>query len=1118
MKQTNPYIAGPPIDEERHFFGRHAQIEKILHNLHNPKQNTFLLYGPRRCGKTSLLKQLEFYLDGEGITRIYFDLSSKSRLYLDELLYEIAQTISNACGFQPPRLENFDREGQFFAHVFLPTLEKMSQPDPVVLLFDEFDTEIKTGPGQASREFLPYLLKQSQRLKRTKIICCLGRSTTHLALHSDFSVFLPVPRLSKTEMTALVRQTEIENSLFWDDASVEKIWENTQGHPYLTQMLCNICWSTAQKTGRDTSPKVISEDVDVALETAMPYTRKLFQWIWDGLHAREQAVVFEMAQQGNAAFDSRQICDLLGKREIKTQADEIEPALKKLALLDVLELVDPGKKQFVIAVPLFAQWIAANKPQSKLRRNASVKAAKKRPVQPQPTGQPENAFDEAVGLEKNENWNAACKIYEKILVKSPENEEIKERLRHARNQERLADRYHKALKALSAGDLENAKKLLAEVILRDPAYKEAPRFLLLATTGIDAKEIKQKLDHDKKELARAKSHISHLQEEISKVRKNGDSIHSKPQQFNGSDRDSAGIEIDKRETLQKLAKTNEEPSRQQSDEQIAPDRAQESRKRNQADTSRQREENAKPSARKTDRGKNAISEIAKLKNVSLDKRPKQVPTKNTNLRDALLALDYVLDVAEDNVAAESIHTKSPTQSEKIPESISTKNAPVSNKIQPVVEVGDKSLQPAVKADRAESPVQRIPDKRISNRDTTLQEILTRLDTTIDSSTHPNVGSKSKTQIRAEKTSHQNREIEVEQPTPVIAMVAEKESAVFTDTALIEAGQVQKIPKPEHKNREASSDKPTSSESDYHQPEIVTDVQATKNHAGPASVNGQKRNAHETESPEEPVPVSPPGLRHSNADFRKIVWGKKSVLKEQKRKKLQASWVAGTLNSLPVFIWVMWLWYINPLEWGNGGKIFVLIASIPAWLLVCLFGASDKEKHITSFFALTPVVSFCFFAILTFESMRPDVPQLIHSDFELLLLAGLIYVLVIAIISVTSGQVASVVSLGTAAGACAGIILILSGGGAIEATILIMVITIFTLVMKKIDISSAASVGVMAGIPAGFLLFAVTFRLNAPSTGTSLQAGFFSLIAYLVTAGLVYEMNTLLTKMNTKPRL
>ena len=55
-RRFNPYIAGAPVLEDEMFFGREQLLERILQTIHN---NSILLYGERRIGKTSLQHHLK---------------------------------------------------------------------------------------------------------------------------------------------------------------------------------------------------------------------------------------------------------------------------------------------------------------------------------------------------------------------------------------------------------------------------------------------------------------------------------------------------------------------------------------------------------------------------------------------------------------------------------------------------------------------------------------------------------------------------------------------------------------------------------------------------------------------------------------------------------------------------------------------------------------------------------------------------------------------------------------------------------------------------------------------------------------------------------------------------
>ncbi|MDY7093885.1 MAG: AAA family ATPase, partial [Acidobacteriota bacterium] len=59
-RRFNPYVAGRPIFDHQLFFGREALVQRVLQTIHN---NSLLLYGERRIGKTSLLHQIQQRLE-----------------------------------------------------------------------------------------------------------------------------------------------------------------------------------------------------------------------------------------------------------------------------------------------------------------------------------------------------------------------------------------------------------------------------------------------------------------------------------------------------------------------------------------------------------------------------------------------------------------------------------------------------------------------------------------------------------------------------------------------------------------------------------------------------------------------------------------------------------------------------------------------------------------------------------------------------------------------------------------------------------------------------------------------------------------------------------------------
>ena len=93
----NPYISGEPVRREDMFFGRHELLERIVGTLHN---NSIMIHGERRIGKTTLLYQLANVLrqveDAEfWFVPVFIDLEGTREERLFHLLMEdITQVVS----------------------------------------------------------------------------------------------------------------------------------------------------------------------------------------------------------------------------------------------------------------------------------------------------------------------------------------------------------------------------------------------------------------------------------------------------------------------------------------------------------------------------------------------------------------------------------------------------------------------------------------------------------------------------------------------------------------------------------------------------------------------------------------------------------------------------------------------------------------------------------------------------------------------------------------------------------------------------------------------------------------------------------------------------------------
>jgi AAA+ ATPase superfamily predicted ATPase len=124
--QANPYDFDKPVEDPAMFFGRTAEIKEIINGLSSPTGVSFALYGGRRMGKTSLLRQIERRLlervktpETPKIIPLYIDLDFKEMhsrkdffaYAIDELREVITRHLSGVT-LDPKLIDRLSRRGE----------------------------------------------------------------------------------------------------------------------------------------------------------------------------------------------------------------------------------------------------------------------------------------------------------------------------------------------------------------------------------------------------------------------------------------------------------------------------------------------------------------------------------------------------------------------------------------------------------------------------------------------------------------------------------------------------------------------------------------------------------------------------------------------------------------------------------------------------------------------------------------------------------------------------------------------------------------------------------------------------------------------------------------------
>jgi len=248
VNKYNPYIAGSPIRTEEMFFGREKLIQRIINTLHN---NSLMLYGPRRIGKTSLQHQLKHRLESlhdpqYEFVPVLIDLqgTSEHRFFasLMEEIMEVYRSRSN--GALPLRF--FDNQTDYSGRDFSRDLKKVMEAFQaqtektlkLVLLIDEVD-ELNKYSEEVNQRLRSVFMKTFAE----NLVAVMSGAYIRKNWESEGSPWynffeqVEVPPFAREDAEALIREP-VKGIFEYDEAAIRKIIELSGCQPYVIQRFC----------------------------------------------------------------------------------------------------------------------------------------------------------------------------------------------------------------------------------------------------------------------------------------------------------------------------------------------------------------------------------------------------------------------------------------------------------------------------------------------------------------------------------------------------------------------------------------------------------------------------------------------------------------------------------------------------------------------------------------------------------------------------------------------------------------------------------------------------------------------------------------------------------------
>ena len=367
----NPYIIGTPVTGDA-LVGREDILRRMAEELFTtPGQcPSIVLYGHRRMGKSSILRNLSAYLPSPNIKVIDFNMQVLGHVTnTGELLYALAQQIyrslmsEQASQIIVPERDQFTRQNPYHAlDDFFQLLNSILSGHSFVIAIDEFEKiEEKIEKGQLSENLLEFLRGLTQTYTWFSLVFA-GLHTLEEMCHSYWHPFFTSVPIRVSFLTpGAAKQLIVQaNNIAYHDEVICEIVKLTNGQPYLIQLICHTLVAYFNRNllsnKQSDSPFLLFDmkDLQTVLNSSEFYStgNAYFKGIWlQALNSPAASQIEILKQLALQPMPAKQI----------VQATGLSPAIVALALntLQDHDVVKLQTEKFTYTVELMRMWVAA---------------------------------------------------------------------------------------------------------------------------------------------------------------------------------------------------------------------------------------------------------------------------------------------------------------------------------------------------------------------------------------------------------------------------------------------------------------------------------------------------------------------------------------------------------------------------------------------------------------------------------------------------------------------------------------------------------------------------------------------------------------------------------------
>ena len=362
----NPYVPGRALDLRNPLFvGRNDVVQRLGQAFQNPQRPTFLLFGERRMGKSSIIKQLPVLL-GPRYIPVFYDLQQSGLLasaasFFGNVAANIERQMKDRGMLVPtverswldqiqqsqgelPVYDQFDR--------WLATVEEVLEQEEriLILAFDEFEqfSDVESLGSLNLKRLFNWFRSVIQNRSRlallfsgAKMIGDMGRSWA--------GYFVNVERIK----VSFLREQDAHDLIvrpvphIFSEEVAGEIMRVTHCHPFLIQAICKQVIELLNSSSRE---QATLQDVVQAQQEAFENWSAYFWDLWDNSDRFQTTCLRALLALTQA--------DLAQIIQYTAQPPQLVlDALKKLVMRDLVLL---DQDQYRMAVPMFTTWMSQN--------------------------------------------------------------------------------------------------------------------------------------------------------------------------------------------------------------------------------------------------------------------------------------------------------------------------------------------------------------------------------------------------------------------------------------------------------------------------------------------------------------------------------------------------------------------------------------------------------------------------------------------------------------------------------------------------------------------------------------------------------------------------------------